>query len=265
MLCLNLYSCSHLFCAGCFSPLSAVAHYHGLFVFQGSAGTRAREAQPTNVLWVGFPGSYKVIDEEAFKQAMSAFGVVTKIKIFQSRQYAFVEFSSVVEAYNAKTNLDGHLFDDPRIQILFSNSELAPNKLDNPTSVSGFSRSEIYSSDGRHGLGSGTLQGYDPPRGGRSRHFDYGGLPTPGGILPPPEPFDPREAKRMRLDAGVGFRNRDSTVHAEGSSSPAIRVRGTVHRTSYLEHFWRGNIAKGGSPVCRARCLPITKGSDIPL
>ncbi|KAK8460147.1 hypothetical protein SEVIR_2G284400v4 [Setaria viridis] len=247
---------------------------------KGSAGSRMRDAQPTNVLWVAFPASYKVIDEEMLRQAMSAFGVVTKIKIFQTRQYAFVEFSSVVEAYNAKTNLDGHLFNDPRIQILFSNSELAPNKLDNPTSLSGFPRSEMYSSDGRHGLGSGTLQGYDPPRGGRSRHFDYGGLPTPGGILPPPESFDPREAKRMRLDAGAdpyevragstslysaGIRHRDSSVHAEGSSSPAIRVRGTVHRTSYLEHFWRGSISKGGSPVCHARCLPITKGSDIPL
>ncbi|CAN6205017.1 unnamed protein product [Urochloa humidicola] len=247
---------------------------------KGSAGTRLRDAQPTNVLWVGFPASYKVIDEERLKQAMSAFGVVTKIKIFQTRQYAFVEFASVVEAYNAKTNLDGHLFNDPRIQILFSNSELAPNKLDNPTSVAGFSRSETNSSDGRHGLGSGTFQGYDPPRGGRSRHFDYGGLNTPGGILPPPESFDPREAKRMRLDAGAdpydiragstslysaGFSHRDSSVHAERSSSPGIRVRGTVHRTSYLEHFWRGSISKGGSPVCRARCLPITKGSDIPL
>nr|CAB3453948.1 unnamed protein product [Digitaria exilis] len=244
---------------------------------KGSAGMRMREAQPTNVLWVGFPASYKVIDEEALKKAMSAFGVVTKIKIFQTRQYAFVEFASVVEAYNAKTNLDAHLFDDPRIQILFSNSELAPNKLDNPTSLAGFSRSEMYSSDGR---GSGTLQGYDLSRGGRSRHFDYGGLPTPGGILPPPESFDPREAKRMRLDAGAdpydarasstgiyssGFRHRESSVHAEGSSSPAIRVRGVVHRTSYLEHFWRGSISKGGSPVCQARCLPITKGSDIPL
>ncbi|CAL5073339.1 unnamed protein product [Urochloa decumbens] len=243
---------------------------------KGSAGTRLRDAQPTNVLWVGFPASYKVIEEERLKQAMSAFGVVTKIKIFQTRQYAFVEFASVVEAYNAKTNLDGHLFNDPRIQILFSNSELAPNKLDNPTSVAGFPRSEMYSSDGRHG----PFQGYDPPRGGRSRHFDYGGLSTPGGILPPPESLDPREAKRIRLDAGAdpydvrsgstslysaGFNHRDSSVRAERSSSPGIRVRGTVHRTSYLEHFWCGSISKGGSPVCRARCLPITKGSDIPL
>lgn len=247
---------------------------------KGSAGTRLREAQPTNVLWVGFPVSYKVIDEEALKQAMAAFGVVTKIKIFQTRQYAFVEFASVAEAYNAKMNLDGHLFNDHRIQILFSNSELAPNKLDNPTSVAGFPRSEMYPSDGHHGPGRGALQGYDPLRGGRSRYADYGGVPTPGGILPQPEPFDPREAKRMRLDAGadpydvragstglysVGFRHQDSSVHSERSSSPAVRVRGTVHRTSYLEHFWRGSIAKGGSPVCRARCLPITKGSDIPL
>ncbi|KAL6601761.1 hypothetical protein ACP70R_044981 [Stipagrostis hirtigluma subsp. patula] len=241
---------------------------------KGSAGIRMREAQPTNVLWVGFPGSYKVIDEELLQHAMSAYGVVTKIKTFQSRQYAFVEFATVAEAYNAKKNLDGRLFNDHRIQILFSNSELAPNKLDNPTQVAGFPRSDMYYSDGRHspGIGSGTLQGYDPPAGGRSRYVDYG-----GSILSPSEQFDPREAKRMRLDAGgdpydaragrglysAGFRHQESSVRAEGSSSSVIRVRGTVHRTSSLEHFWRGSIAKGGSPVCRARCLPITKGISI--
>jgi hypothetical protein len=104
-------------------------------------------------------------------------------------------------------------------------------------------------------------------------------MPTPGGILSQPESFDPREAKRMRLDAGAdphlragstglysaGYRHQGNSVHAEGSSTPVIRVRGTVHRTSYIDHCWRGSIAKGGSPVCRARCLPITKGSDIPL
>ncbi|TVU01431.1 hypothetical protein EJB05_53107 [Eragrostis curvula] len=243
---------------------------------------RMREAQPTNVLWVGFPGSYKYIDEEELRQAMSAYGVVMKTKVFLSRQYAFVEFASVAEAYNAKKNLDGHLFNDPRIQILFSNSDLAPNKLDNPTQLAGFSRSEMYS-DGRHGpgLSSGTLQGYDSPIAGRSRYSDYGGVATSGGILRSPEPpFDPRDAKRVRLDAGSdpydvragstglyssGLRHQDSSARSEGSSIPVIRVKGTVHRTSYLEHFWRGNIAKGGSPVCRARCLPIGKGIDIPL
>ncbi|KAL6846772.1 hypothetical protein ACP4OV_024220 [Aristida adscensionis] len=241
---------------------------------KGSAGLRLREPEPTNVLWVGFPGSYKVIDEELLQRAMSAFGVVTNIKIFQSRQYAFVEFASVAQACNAKKNLDGRLFNDHRIQILFSNSELAPNKLDSLTHSAGLSRPEMYYDDTRRspGLGSGALQAYDLPRGGRSRYADY------GGVLQQHEQFDPREGKRMRLDAladpydarvgstglySAGFRQQDSAVHAERSSSPAIRVRGIVHRTSYLEHFWRGSIAKGGSPVCRARCLPITKGVNM--
>jgi RNA recognition motif-containing protein len=235
-----------------------------------------REAQPTNVLWIGFPGSYKDIDEDALRQAMSAYGLVTKTKGFPSRQYAFVEFASVAEAYNAKKNLDGRLFNDPRIQILFSNSELAPNKLDNPNLLAGYPRSEMYS-DGR--LGSGTLQGYDSPTGGMTRYSEYGGA-APGGILRSPESFDPRDAKRTRLNAGAdpydvrtgstclysgGLRHQDSFVRSEGSSVPVIRVKGTVHRTSYLEHVWHGNIAKGGSPVCRARCLPIGKGINIPL
>ncbi|KAK3129724.1 hypothetical protein QOZ80_6BG0483800 [Eleusine coracana subsp. coracana] len=238
--------------------------------------TRMREAEPTNVLWVGFPGSYKFIEEEALRQAMSAYGVVTKTKVFPSRQYAFVEFVSVVEAYNAKKNLDGHLFNDPRIQILYSNSDLAPNKLENPTQPAGFPRSDMYS-DGRHS--TATLQGYDSPIGGRSRYSDYVGA-TPSGILRSPESFDPRDAKRIRLNAGAdpydvragntglysgGSRHQDSSMRSEGSSIPVIRVKGVVHQTSYLEHFWRGNIAKGGSPVCRARCLPIGKGINIPL
>jgi hypothetical protein len=241
----------------------------------GSA-IRMRETQPTNVLWVGFPGPYKVIHEDALRQAMSVYGVVTKTKVFLSRQYAFVEFASVAEAYNAKKNLDGHLFNDPRIQIFFSNSELAPNKLDNPSLPAGFPRSEMYS-DGR--LGSGTLQGYDSPIGERSKYSNYGGA-VPGGILRSPESFDPRDGKRTRMDDGAdpydvragstglysgGLRHQDSSVCSEGSSIPVIRVKGTVHRTSYLAHVWCGNISKGGSPVCRARCLPIGKGIDIPL
>ncbi|KAF0914064.1 hypothetical protein E2562_026480 [Oryza meyeriana var. granulata] len=254
---------------------------------KGSSGVRNREAQPTNVLWVGFPNTAR-INEEALRQAMAAHGVVTNTKVFPTRQYAFVEFATVGEASNAKKNLDGRLFNDQRIQILFSNSDLAPNKLDNPTSVSGFPRSEMSYDDGQYGASD-----YFDPRRGRSRYFDYGGVPVSGGILPSPESghshftgrsaqstFDPREAKRMRLDVAadpydtragseghypVGYSQRESAVRSERSSSPVIRIQGTVHRTSYLEHFWRGSIAKGGSPVCRARCLPIRKGIEIPL
>jgi RNA recognition motif-containing protein len=134
---------------------------------------------------------------------MAVHGAVTNTKVFPTRQYAFVEFATVGEASNAKKNLDGRLFNDQRIQILFSNSELAPNKLDNPTAVSGFPKSEMYYDDGQYGASD-----YFDPRRGRSRYFEYSGVPVSGGILPSPESgnplltgrsaqstFDPREAK----------------------------------------------------------------------
>ena len=32
-----------------------------------------------------------------------------------------------------------------------------------------------------------------------------------------------------------------------------------------IDHIWRGVIAKGGTPVCRARCVPIGKGIGTEL
>uniref|UniRef100_A0ACD5XZT7 Uncharacterized protein n=2 Tax=Avena sativa TaxID=4498 RepID=A0ACD5XZT7_AVESA len=246
---------------------------------KSSAGVRVREADPTNVLWVGFPNTHKV-NEEALRRAMAAHGVVTNMKVFPERQYAFVEFATIEGAFTAKNQLDGRLFNDPRIHVVFSNSGLAPSKLDNPTPPAGFPRSDMYSDSlfaapDHVGSGRGTSQGYDPLRG-RSRYSDYGAVPITGGILPAPEhgssfltgrsaqnAFDPREAKRTRLDAGMD--PYDVRAGSEESLSPVIRIHGMVHQTSSLGHFWRGSIAKGGSPVCRARCLPIRNGIKIPL
>ena len=266
------------------------------YVCQASAGVRTREADPTNVLWVGFPNTHKV-NEEALRRAMAAHGVVTNMKVFPERQYAFVEFATIEGAFNAKNLLDGRLFNDSRIHVVFSNSELAPNKLDNQAPPAGFPRSYMYSDSPYAtpdylGPGRGTSQGYDPRRG-RSRYSDYGAVPVTGGILPAPElgssfltgrsaqnAFDPREAKRTRLDAGadpyyaragseglhpVRFSHHDGAALAEERLSPVVRIQGTVHQTTSFGHFWRGSIAKGGSPVCRARCLPIKKGIEIPL
>ncbi|PNT64948.1 hypothetical protein BRADI_4g35250v3 [Brachypodium distachyon] len=261
---------------------------------KGPAGVRLREGNPTNVLWVGLPNTHK-INEEALRRTMAAHGVVTNIKTFPERQYAFVEFATVEGASNAKNLLDGRLFNDSRIHVLFSNSELAPNKLDNLSPPAGFPRSEMYS-DSRYaapdysgpGRGShGALQGYDPRRG-RSRYLDYDAVPITSGILPAPEAgsssltgrsaqnvFDPRETKRMRLDAGAdpydvragadGLHH-DGAAHAEESLNTVIRIQGTVQQTSSsLGHFWRGSLAKCGAPVCRVRCLSIRKGIEIPL
>ncbi|KAM3258945.1 hypothetical protein ACQJBY_050610 [Aegilops geniculata] len=257
---------------------------------KGSAGVRMREAKnPTNVLWVGLPNTHKV-NEEALRRAMAAHGVVTNIKVFPERQYAFVEFATIEGASNAKNLLDGRLFNDTRIHVLFSSSGLAPSKLDSLTPPAGFPRSEMYNDSpyaapdyfGAGRNSHGTSQGYDPRRG-RSRYLDYGAMPITGGILPAPEAgsslltghsghnaLDPREAKRVRLDAGmdpyhVRAGSEGLQPVADESFSSVIRIQGTVHQTSSLGHFWRGSIAKGGSPVCRARCLPIRRGIEIPL
>ncbi|XP_047047073.1 flowering time control protein FPA-like [Lolium rigidum] len=263
---------------------------------KASAGVRAREADRSNVLWVGFPNTHK-LNEEALRRAMAAHGVVTNIKVFPERQYAFVEFATIEGAFKAKNLLDGRLFNDNRIHVVFSNSGLAPSKLDNLTPPAGLPGSDTYSDSpfaapDYFGPGRATSQGYDP-RHGRSGYLDYGAVPVPGGILPAPEhgssfstgrsaqnAFDPRDAKRTRMDGGadryyvragseavhpVRFAHQDGVALAEESLSPVIRIQGTVHQISSFGHFWRGSIAKGGSPVCRARCLPIKKGIEIPL
>ncbi|CAO2821827.1 unnamed protein product [Amaranthus hypochondriacus] len=83
--------------------------------------------RPSKVLWVGYPASV-VIDEEMLHNAMILYGEIERIKCFPSRHYSFVDFRSVEEARRAKEALEGRLFNDPRISIMFSNSDLAPGK-----------------------------------------------------------------------------------------------------------------------------------------
>ena len=129
-----------------------------------------------------------------------------------------MEFATIEGASNAKNLLDGRIFNNTRIHVLFSNSGL-----DNLTTLVGFPRSEMYN-DSPHaardyfGAGrssDGTSQGYDP-RHGRARYLDYGAMPITVGILPAPEAgssllsghsthsaLDSREAKTVRLHAGI--------------------------------------------------------------
>ncbi|XWS09352.1 hypothetical protein CRYUN_Cryun40dG0077800 [Craigia yunnanensis] len=88
---------------------------------------RKGDGQPSKVLWVGYPPSAQ-IDEQMLHNAMILFGEIERITSFPSRHYAFVEFRSVEEARRAKEGLQGRLFSDPRITIMFSSSELAPGK-----------------------------------------------------------------------------------------------------------------------------------------
>ncbi|CAO2838198.1 unnamed protein product [Amaranthus hypochondriacus] len=102
---------------------------------------------PSKVLWVGYPASV-VIDEEMLHNAMILYGEIENIKCFPSRHYAFVDFRSVDEARRAKEALQGRLFNDPRISIMFSNSDLAPgNEFGQPYPTFRGQRPDIFGND----------------------------------------------------------------------------------------------------------------------
>ncbi|MCL7050115.1 hypothetical protein MKW94_023806 [Papaver nudicaule] len=270
-----------------------------------------RGQQPSNVLWIGYPPTIK-LDEQMLHNAMILFGEIERIKSFPSRNYSFVEFRSVDEARRAKEGLQGRLFNDPRIQILFSSSGLAPAK-DSPGMFPGIkgSRPDMFYNEPSFGPGSmdfygdgrsmgakGLMRSLGPQGGfdlsaNPELYNDLAGLiqnfsntrrhsPSGPGLLPSfgkgmrqssrggtwdgaDDPYQ-RESKRSRIDGhspiddrGVlGPYGQDQNRH-----SPSLRFPG--QGVSESELCWRGVIAKGGTPVCNARCVPIGKGIDSQL
>lgn len=100
-----------------------------------------QDGPPSNVLCIRYPPPVQ-IDEKMLHNAMILFGEIEMIKSFPSGHYSLVVFRSIDEARRAKDGLQGRLFNDPRIQILYSNSELAlPGKNNLPP----FSEFKIYS------------------------------------------------------------------------------------------------------------------------
>lgn len=81
-----------------------------------------KNAEPSAVLWIGFPASLKV-DDLILRKAFSPFGEIEKISAFPGRSYAFVRFRSVTSASRAKDTLQGKLFGNPRVHICFAKSE----------------------------------------------------------------------------------------------------------------------------------------------
>ncbi|XVE81023.1 hypothetical protein DITRI_Ditri15bG0029500 [Diplodiscus trichospermus] len=297
-------------------------------------GGRKGDGQPSKVLWVGYPPSV-LIDEQMLHNAMILFGEIERIKSFPSRHYAFVEFRSVDEARRAKEGLQGRLFNDPRITIMFSSSELAPGK-DLSSFYSGIKgpRPDMLFSDHslkplqmdlfgqNHPVLPNTVSGplpirpvsnqgsYDPLLSGQeyddlSAHHNMQDAdpknlmgpnwrrspPLPAGRGTPPvrltsgswDVYDvsqfQRDAKRLRTDASVPIddaafplRKMDDLVpgldHSYGSLSPVpgkVSAGGPGLAHPDNDYIWRGIIAKGGTPVCHARCVPIGKGMETEL
>ncbi|KAK2971249.1 hypothetical protein RJ640_014257 [Escallonia rubra] len=68
-----------------------------------------KNAEPSEVLWIGFPALLKV-DEVILRKAFSPFGEIMKISVFPGRTYAFIQFINVMAACRAKETLQGKLF-----------------------------------------------------------------------------------------------------------------------------------------------------------
>ncbi|XP_008229757.1 PREDICTED: flowering time control protein FPA [Prunus mume] len=90
--------------------------------YQEKSNMNDKNAEPSAVLWIGFPALLKV-DELILKKAFSPFGEIEKITAFPGRSYAFVRFRSVMSACRAKDALQGKLFGNPRVHICFAKSE----------------------------------------------------------------------------------------------------------------------------------------------
>nr|XP_051186697.1 flowering time control protein FPA isoform X2 [Lolium perenne] len=83
---------------------------------------RNKNAEPSEVLWIGFPPGLKV-DEAALWEAFSPFGEIVKITTFTGRTYGFVKYTTITAACRAKEALQGRLFNNPRVSICFSRSD----------------------------------------------------------------------------------------------------------------------------------------------
>ena len=135
-------------------------------------------------MWIGYPPSL-LIDEQMLHNAMILFGEIERIKSFPSRNYSFVEFRSVDEARRAKEGLQGRLFNDPRISIMFSSSDLAPGK-EFYSGGKGPGPDMVFS---EHSFQPSHMDMYGPNRTMISNNFS--GPPPPGGIIGPNMPMRP--------------------------------------------------------------------------
>ncbi|XP_074563391.1 flowering time control protein FPA-like isoform X2 [Curcuma longa] len=273
-----------------------------------------QDGPPTNVLCIRYPPPVQ-IDEKMLHNAMILFGEIEMIKSFPSRHYSFVVFRSIDEARRAKDGLQGRLFNDPRILILYSNGELAlpgPGHLITPNNLLDLLHANIQP-------GTNLITRPFGPQGLDLHHAGYGfhelGIlhpnlleadasksipwtrrtPSAPGIHPSPpglfqdirsmpdgwDGVDVRNPKRIRLDSPPiddDFRQRiagsssmeeqlfllsrqDRSASSRSQIGPAPHIRPHLH-SSDKDYIWRGILAKGGTHICYARCVPIGKGIE---
>ncbi|XP_071706431.1 flowering time control protein FPA-like [Rutidosis leptorrhynchoides] len=213
--------------------------------------------QPSNVLVISYPPVVHV-DEQMLHNAMILFGEIDNIRSFPSRQFSLVEFRSVEEAQLAKDGLQGRLFNDPRISVTFSTNDHHAI-FNEPSNLS--PQLDVYG----HPVFANTFHARASPYGGPPDGFD----PLHQGTW---DVYDAnqlqREPKRLRTDGNIPLRDRNDLglLGPEPGYSGRFPTRGTEMGRPSSNYIWRGVIAKGGTTVCHARCVPIREwvGYDIP-
>ncbi|XP_047330254.1 flowering time control protein FPA-like isoform X2 [Impatiens glandulifera] len=237
---------------------------------------RKADGLPSRVLLIGYPAS-SIIDDQMLHNAMILFGEIEGIKSSPTKNYALVEFRSVDEARRAKEGLQGRLFNDPRISIMYSRPEVFPNEpMFQPPHLDMFGNNHPRI----HGQEVNESSAMSGPNWRRLSPAP-GLLPTPQAGMKRPvragpgwDVYDanqlPLESKRSRVEDD--FMGRDSPFRSKKMEEPGMGLK----RNYEIEigrrgpvgpgFIWRGIIAKGGSPVCGARCVPVGKGieSDLP-
>ncbi|KAD7477835.1 hypothetical protein E3N88_00971 [Mikania micrantha] len=281
-------------------PPDAKRKQHNL-LFEGQQGN---EEQPSNVLVISYPPVVHV-DEQMLHNAMILFGEIDNITSFPSRNYSLVEFRSIEEAQLAKEGLQGRLFNDPRISITFFNNEHAPNRDISGFHHSGPNPHGMFNELPPPGLlmdayghpvlmparPFGPPDSFDPLLQGPEFNLLPGvnpmnpmgvpnwrrSSPTSGPTRTSPRTWDVfdanqshREHKRLRTDGNMPLRElkEPGLLGPDPGYGGVTRFpgRGTEKGRPSSEYIWRGVIAKGGTPVCHARCVPIRDwiGYDIP-
>ncbi|GLJ07609.1 hypothetical protein SUGI_0070720 [Cryptomeria japonica] len=254
-----------------------------------------KDAEPSEVLWIGFP-AYMKVDEISLRRVFSPFGEIEHVTTFPGRTYAFVQFRSVVAACRAKEALQGKLFNNPRVNICFSKSEVGPVE-HGRNSTNGslpFSHKAISNS----GVGSKAVENVREER--------HQGM-TSGGLCLPSASFGPN-TDRMLSSSNANLISRANSVRAMsavskiGSGYDEIRATrigsemGVAKEVPDLpmnsprverSSFWRSNAldkSRGGGPYYedmwdsssddvssrdakRARFAPVSRSdsSDLPF
>ncbi|KAF2284727.1 hypothetical protein GH714_029598 [Hevea brasiliensis] len=154
-----------------------------------------KSAEPSEVLWIGFPALLKV-DEMILRKAFSPFGEIEKITVFPGRSYAFVRFRSLTSACRAKETLQGKLFGNPRVHICFAKSE-AGSSSSGRTPLSPY-----YKSNGHSGASENFRQ---------DRNF--------GSLMSDTSIRSPRYMSNLDSDSDVHGFNRKGMLYPGGSNT----------------------------------------------